>query len=41
MAYSIYIIIEIRYCIMRGLNKSWKEIINNTVEWLAFCITNK
>jgi len=24
MAYSIYIIIEIHYCIMRGLNKSWR-----------------
>ncbi len=26
---------------MRMLNKLWKEIINNTIVWLAFSIANK
>jgi hypothetical protein len=27
--------------IMRMLNKSWKRIIGNTIEWRAFCLANK
>jgi len=27
--------------IMRMFNKSWKEIINNTIEWSTFCLANK
>jgi hypothetical protein len=27
--------------IMRMLNKSWKRIIGNTIEWSAFYLTNK
>ncbi len=27
--------------IMRMLNKSWKRIIGNTIEWSAFCLANK
>jgi hypothetical protein len=27
--------------IMRMLNKLWKEIIDNTIVWLAFSIANK
>jgi hypothetical protein len=26
---------------MRMLNKSWKWIIGNTIEWSAFCLANK
>jgi hypothetical protein len=26
---------------MRMLNKPWKEIIDNTIEWLAFYLPNK
>jgi hypothetical protein len=27
--------------VMRMFNKLWKEIIDNTIEWLAFCLANK
>jgi hypothetical protein len=27
--------------VMRMFNKLWKEMIENTIEWLAFCLANK
>jgi hypothetical protein len=27
--------------IMKMFNKSWKEIINSTIEWSTFCRANK
>jgi hypothetical protein len=27
--------------VMRMFNRLWKEIIDNTIEWLAFCLAIK
>jgi hypothetical protein len=26
---------------MKMFNESWKKIIDNTIEWLTFCLANK